>query len=63
MRRAYGLRPRYDRLREAGLLTVTEVADQLGITPVTARQWLGAGLLGGAVCNDKNEHLYYPPVP
>jgi hypothetical protein len=63
VRRAYGLRPRYDRLREAGLLTVTEVAGQLGITPVTARQWLGAGLLDGAVCNDKNEHLYYPPGP
>jgi hypothetical protein len=60
---AYGLRSRYDRLRDAGLLTAGEMAKALGITTVTVRQWRLAGLLSGERCNDKDEYLYHPPGP
>ena len=65
--RSYRLKSRYDRLREAGLLTVQEMADLLGVTVQTANIWRRHGLLRGHAYNDKNEFLYehpgdYPPV-
>ena len=59
--RTYRLKPRYDRLRERGLLTLQEMADMLQITPTTVKIWLRSGLLRGHAYSDKNECLYEPP--
>ena len=59
----YHLKPRYDRLRERGLLTLDEVARALGISTATAKQWRLAGLLQAEAYNDKNQYLYERPGP
>ncbi len=59
--RAYQLRRRYDRLREAGKLTLAEIAEQLQVTPNTVKNWRRNGLLRGHPYNDKNECLFDPP--
>jgi DNA invertase Pin-like site-specific DNA recombinase len=57
----YDLKPRYDRLRERGLLTLQEMADSLQVTTTTIKRWLQRGLLRGHPYSDKNECLYEPP--
>jgi hypothetical protein len=37
VRRKYQLKPRYDRLREKGLLTIEEMADRLRLSPLWVR--------------------------
>ncbi len=59
--RSYGLKPRYDRLREAGLLTLQEMANALHISPTHVKIWYRHGLIRGQAYNDKNECLYEPP--
>jgi DNA invertase Pin-like site-specific DNA recombinase len=59
----YGLRSRYDRLRDAGMLTVQEMADRLGVHRCTIRVWHQNGLLQAHAYNHKNECLYEPPGP
>lgn len=59
----YHLKPRYERLRERGLLTLDEVAHTLGISTATAKQWRLAGLLQAHAYNDKNQYLYERPGP
>ncbi len=59
----YHLEPRYERLRERGLLALSEVADALGISTATAEQWRLAGLLRAHAYNDKNQYLYERPGP
>ena len=61
IRKVYGLKSRYERLRERGLLTVNEMAEQLGVTPGTVRRWGRAGLLRGHAYNDRPSLLYDPP--
>ncbi|MGF6613066.1 DNA-binding transcriptional regulator YiaG [Paraburkholderia sp. WSM4175] len=39
LQRNYCLKPRYDRLREAGLLTLQEMADALHVTPTSVKIW------------------------
>jgi DNA invertase Pin-like site-specific DNA recombinase len=56
----YSLRPRYDRLREAGMLTVIEMAERLGVNPKTVKVWCAHGLLKGFRYTDKGESLYEP---
>ena len=63
VRNHYHLKPRYDRLRERGLLTLGEVAQALGISTATAKQWRLAGLLTAHPYNDKNQYLYERPGP
>lgn len=58
--RTYGLKPRHDRLRERGMLTLPEIAQTLQVTPHTVKIWLRRGLLRGHAYNDKNESLYEP---
>ena len=45
VREHYHLKPRYERFRERGLLTLDEIAQVLGISTATAKQWRLAGLL------------------
>ena len=61
IQRSYGLASRYDRLRQAGMLTVEEIAKVLGIHPQSVTKWNRAGLLRGHAFNGKNDCLYEPP--
>ena len=61
LRRAYGLKTRYDRLRETGMLRLDEMANLLGITNYRVKIWRDRGLLRAHAYNDKNECLYEHP--
>jgi DNA invertase Pin-like site-specific DNA recombinase len=61
LRRAYGLKTRYDRLRETGMLRLDEMANLLGISTQRVKIWRDRGLLRGHAYNDKNECLYEHP--
>jgi DNA invertase Pin-like site-specific DNA recombinase len=58
LRRKYGLKSRYERLRKTGLLTVEEMAKKLNVDPQTIKIWWRNGLLLGYPYNDKNECLF-----
>jgi DNA invertase Pin-like site-specific DNA recombinase len=63
VRRSYGLKGRYERLREAGMLSAEEVAKVLAVKKGTVKAWRKAGLLRGHAYDDKNNYLYEPPGP
>ncbi len=63
LRLTYGLKSRYDRLREVGYLTREEVAERLGIVPATVKLWRRNGWLRATAYNDKPEFLYEVPGP
>jgi len=51
------------RLHAAGMLTLTEITEQLGVHHHTIKAWARAGLLTSRKANDRNEQLYDPPQP
>ena len=57
----YGLRSREQRLRDAGMLTLTQMAGRLGVPAKTVKIWHHAGLITGHPYNDKGQCLYPPP--
>jgi DNA invertase Pin-like site-specific DNA recombinase len=57
----YQLRNREQRLRDAGMLTLAEIAALLGVSTGTVKAWHHAGLLTGHPFNDKGQCLYPPP--
>jgi DNA invertase Pin-like site-specific DNA recombinase len=59
LRRSYRLKSRYDRLREAGMLTVSEMARALGISAGRVKIWRQKGLLRAYAYNEF-QHLYEP---
>lgn len=61
IRQKYGIKSRYQRLRESGLLTKEEMAKFLGVHRCTVRTWRDHGLLLAVPYNDKNECLYPHP--
>ena len=61
VRRTHGLKTRYQRLRERGLLTRNELAERIGVCPATINCWRRQNLLAGTPCNDRNECLYEMP--
>ena len=61
IRNRYGLTSRYDRLRKAGMLSVQEMAVELGITPQSVKIWNRHGLIRGHAYNDKDEYLFEHP--
>jgi DNA invertase Pin-like site-specific DNA recombinase len=61
IRRDYGLKTRYERLCGAGMLTLDEIADRLGVTTRTVKIWRDRGLLRAHPYNDRNECLYEHP--
>jgi hypothetical protein len=61
IQRRHALTSRYDRLRNAGMLTVEETAVVLGICPQRVTIWARHGLIHGHAYNDKNDSLYEPP--
>lgn len=60
--RRYGLRPRYDRLRERGMLTKAEACAKLGITDCTLVRWAKYGIVKRHPANGY-VGLYEPPGP
>ena len=58
----YGLRPRYDRLRERGMLTKAEACAKLGITECTLVRWAKYGIVKRHAANGYIG-LYEPPGP
>jgi DNA-binding transcriptional regulator YiaG len=63
IRDEYALRSRQQRLRDAGMLTLDEMAAQLGVSAGTVKTWRHAGLVSGQCYNDKGQALYHPPGP
>src|SRR5437870_5617769 len=63
LRHEYGLTSRHDRLRQAGMLTIAEVAVRLGVCTSTVSHWRRQGLLEAYRYNDKGECLYADPGP
>ena len=63
LRRDYQLKPRYDRLRQKGLLTIEEVSERLGVPRLRVRIWREHGLLKAYPANDKDAWLYEDPGP
>ncbi len=61
LRRDYDLKTRYDRLRDAGMLTLAEIAPMLHVSTATVKVWRAHGLLKACKYNDKNECLYEHP--
>lgn len=61
LRQYHGLKPRYERLRGRGMLSLTEAARALGVGPATVKVWRLAGLLRVHRYNDKGQCLYEPP--
>ncbi len=61
LRRDYGLKKRYNRLRSAGMLTLKETAGLLRVTTGTVKVWRNHGLLRAHAYNDKNDCLYENP--
>jgi hypothetical protein len=59
----YGLRSRYDRLRERGMLNKRELADRLGVHALTDDRWTEFGLIKAHFYNDHGWRLYEPPGP
>ena len=57
IQRRYGLKPRYDRLRDAGLLDVEEMAQVLHLQPPESRSGMRHGLIRGHAYNGKNDML------
>jgi len=61
IQRNFGLKSRYERLREQGLLDIGEIADRLNICVGTARRWHKKGLLKPHEYTT-NKYLYEPPI-
>jgi Recombinase/Recombinase zinc beta ribbon domain len=61
IRIAYDLKGRYQRLRDRGLLTLSEIADKLTVSVGTIRRWQHRGLLHVHAYDDQNCCLYEDP--
>jgi len=61
IRIAYGLKSRYQRLRDRGLLTLSEIANKLKVSAGTIRRWQHRGLLRVHAYDDQNCCLYEDP--
>ena len=61
IRANYDLKTRYARLRHAGKLTASEMANLLGVTKATVRKWAKRETLKAYPYNDRNECLYEHP--
>ncbi|HET8666398.1 MAG TPA: recombinase family protein [Terriglobales bacterium] len=57
----YGLKTRYHRLHDLGMLTLDEIAHALAVHPKTVKTWAAHGMLRAHPYTDKPECLYEPP--
>jgi len=63
VRKAYGLKSRFDRLRERGMLTILEIAKVCGVSTNTIGHWRQKGLIRSHAINDRNQFLFEDPGP
>jgi hypothetical protein len=56
----YRLRSHYQRLRETGLLTLGQIASELGAHPSSIKRWYRLGLITGRLADDRGTCLYHP---
>ncbi len=61
--RTYQLPSRRQRLLDAGLIPLAQMAQLLGVSAGTVKIWYHAGIVSGQRYNDKDEVLYHPPGP
>jgi DNA invertase Pin-like site-specific DNA recombinase len=61
--RTYHLPSRRQRLLDAGLIPLSQIAELLGVSPGTVKIWYHAGIVSGQRYNDKGQVLYHPPGP
>ena len=61
--RTYQLPSRRQRLLDTGLIPLSQIARQLGVSTSTVKIWYHAGIVSGQRYNDKGEVLYDPPGP
>jgi hypothetical protein len=61
--RTYQLRSRRQRLLDAGLIPLSQMAQLLGVSTGTVKIWYHAGIVSGQRYNDKDQVLYNPPGP
>jgi MerR HTH family regulatory protein len=61
VRKAYGLKSRFDRLRERGMLTISEMAKACGVSINTIGHWRKKGLLPAHAINDRTQFLFEDP--
>ena len=61
--RTYHLRSRRQRLLDAGLIPLSQIAELPGVSPGTIKIWYYAGIVSGQRYNDKGQVLYHPPGP
>ena len=57
----YGLKTRYQRLRQRGLLTAPEIAAQCNVHRETVTRWYHEGRLKGYLCDARGRRLFEPP--
>jgi hypothetical protein len=60
IRTRYELKSHFARLREKGMLTESEIAEELGICTNTVGRWREHGLLRAHRYNEKDQYLYEP---
>jgi hypothetical protein len=63
IRTAYGLKSRFDRLRERGMLTMFEIARRCGVSTNTISDWRRKGRIRAHAINDRNQFLFEDPGP
>ena len=61
IRRSYGLKSHYERLRDLGLFNLNEILKELKVSKRTVKKWADNKILTGYNCNDKNERVYEWP--
>jgi DNA invertase Pin-like site-specific DNA recombinase len=61
LRRAYGMKSRYERLREAGLLSREELAALQGVNRATISKWREKGRIKGHLADDQGQYLFENP--
>jgi DNA invertase Pin-like site-specific DNA recombinase len=55
-----GIPDHQQRLRAAGMLTLEEIADQLGVSTATIKTWQRRGTITGRRIDARRAHLYHP---
>jgi hypothetical protein len=63
IRTAYGLKSRFDRLRERGMLTAFEIARRCGVSTNTISDWRRKRRIRAHAINDRNQFLFEDPGP
>ena len=63
VRKSYGLKSRFDRLRERGLLTISKIAKACGVSIKTIGHWRQKGLVRAHAVTDRAQFLFEDPGP